>query len=704
MNHSIDFFRDEIRNGFYIPTAIKQSWASSLDVLSVIDAICKKNGITYFADWGTLLGAVRHGGFVPWDDDLDICMKRDDYVRFRAVADQELPPEFVIHDYERQENHWLFLSRVVNNSRISFNEAYLNSHYNFPWLTGVDIFVKDYLYKNPEDEKKRCNEIMEILAVAEGVISDSISSSTVEHKLQEYTVKYSFSFPTEHRNARQLAISLYKLAEIQMSRVPAEKSDSIGQIFPWIMKGGIPEPKSYYESAVWLPFEDSEISVPSHYNEVLSHRYGNYNEIHKVWDGHTYPAFDNQRKNFEDSSGVKLPGFSFPAETTSDIISTISPENNSLHYHSAIEKGSAPRRAIVFLPIGPREWNSLAHTYEKGSADQNADIFVVPLPLMFKDFSGNVTMSDEEILAASKINEYPDNLPLYDWTSIDLEAINPDVIYIQTPYDEYNPCLTVPGYFYSGNLCHLTKKLIYIPIGPTSDFTEKDVTDQITLDFHLKNPALFYADEVWVQSENMKKQYVNKLEEYTKSEATNYWDKKIIAKRDLYSGEDLNIKNSYPIIDSATESANTNRDTTHIGIKADSMQQYGSTNSIAAKGNSAVTISSHPKSLLYCISSYEATEHADRLLDALKERLEIFKQNESKISVTLCAYPPESGSANEFIELAAASGLSCDFITYGLEDAEYIASIFDAYYGSSSPLVPEFVAHKKPVMISNYEL
>ena len=72
MNHSIDFFRDEVRNGFYIPTAIKQAWVCSLDVLAEIDRICTAHNITYYADWGTLLGAVRHGGFIPWDDDLDI--------------------------------------------------------------------------------------------------------------------------------------------------------------------------------------------------------------------------------------------------------------------------------------------------------------------------------------------------------------------------------------------------------------------------------------------------------------------------------------------------------------------------------------------------------------------------------------------------------------------------------------------------------
>ncbi|MFR8118776.1 MAG: hypothetical protein ACLU70_07420 [Lachnospira sp.] len=53
---SMDFFRDEVRNGFFIPTAVKQAWAAQLQVLDVIETICRKHDITYFADWGTMLG------------------------------------------------------------------------------------------------------------------------------------------------------------------------------------------------------------------------------------------------------------------------------------------------------------------------------------------------------------------------------------------------------------------------------------------------------------------------------------------------------------------------------------------------------------------------------------------------------------------------------------------------------------------------
>ena len=183
MDFTVDFFRDEVRNGFYIPTAIKQGWAASLVVLEEIDRICKKHDIDYFADWGTFLGAVRHGGFVPWDDDLDICMKRDDYDKFRAVADMELPKEFVIHDYERKEEHQLFLARVVSNNQICFDEEHLKRYHNFPYMASVDIFILDYLYNDEEKERERCKAIKRIIAVADGILEGTLRKDTVDREL-----------------------------------------------------------------------------------------------------------------------------------------------------------------------------------------------------------------------------------------------------------------------------------------------------------------------------------------------------------------------------------------------------------------------------------------------------------------------------------------------------------------------------------------
>ena len=76
MNLAADFFYDEVRDGFYIPGMMKRAWGASMKILSEIDRICKKYDIHYFISAGTLLGAVREGNFIPWDDDLDVIMLR----------------------------------------------------------------------------------------------------------------------------------------------------------------------------------------------------------------------------------------------------------------------------------------------------------------------------------------------------------------------------------------------------------------------------------------------------------------------------------------------------------------------------------------------------------------------------------------------------------------------------------------------------
>ena len=88
-----EFFYDEVRNGFYIPGIVKRAWAASLEILAVIDKICRKHKIRYYADFGTLLGAVRENNFIAWDDDLDIMMLRDDFERFVKVVKKGLPKE-----------------------------------------------------------------------------------------------------------------------------------------------------------------------------------------------------------------------------------------------------------------------------------------------------------------------------------------------------------------------------------------------------------------------------------------------------------------------------------------------------------------------------------------------------------------------------------------------------------------------------------
>lgn len=90
------FFQAEIRENFQVDVTMKTVWAAELEVLSEIAKVCERHGLTWYMAFGSLLGAVRHKGFIPWDDDIDICLKRDDYIQLLQYLPKELPEGYVV--------------------------------------------------------------------------------------------------------------------------------------------------------------------------------------------------------------------------------------------------------------------------------------------------------------------------------------------------------------------------------------------------------------------------------------------------------------------------------------------------------------------------------------------------------------------------------------------------------------------------------
>ena len=95
-----NFLDEEIRDDYVVSSQMKQVWAVELDLLNKILEVCKKYNIKIIASGGTLLGAVRHKGFIPWDDDIDLMMMRDQYDKLCDVAEKEFTyPYFFQTEY-----------------------------------------------------------------------------------------------------------------------------------------------------------------------------------------------------------------------------------------------------------------------------------------------------------------------------------------------------------------------------------------------------------------------------------------------------------------------------------------------------------------------------------------------------------------------------------------------------------------------------
>ena len=307
------FLLDEVRCGFLVPAAMKQAWAAQLEVLSEIDRVCKLHNIQYFADWGTLLGAVRHGGYIPWDDDLDIVMKREDYTKFMTVARLDMAEGFDVQTFRNQEDCWLFMGKVVGRNRFYFEKEHLRKFHNFPYIASIDIFVLDYMYRDEEKEKKRRELCKYMLGVADGIIEGRFSAGEREHGLKTAEGMYGKSL---RRIADPVEMGRYLYGEVEkiFARVPEEEADYLTQLFPWGLRGdGFWFPKDYYKQSVYLPFEFTSIPVPYMYDKMLRLRYGDYMHLVKNGAAHEYPFFEGQKKNLQEVLDFELPEFRFDA-------------------------------------------------------------------------------------------------------------------------------------------------------------------------------------------------------------------------------------------------------------------------------------------------------------------------------------------------------------------------------------------------------
>ena len=100
-------------------TQLRKAQLKMVEILKSVDSIFRKNKIDYWIDAGTLLGAVRHGGFIPWDDDIDVSIRREDYVRAREVLQKELPANMVFVDWTKDKNYYDACGRVkMRNTRV----------------------------------------------------------------------------------------------------------------------------------------------------------------------------------------------------------------------------------------------------------------------------------------------------------------------------------------------------------------------------------------------------------------------------------------------------------------------------------------------------------------------------------------------------------------------------------------------------------
>ncbi len=296
---SAEYFYDEVREGFYVREMMKRSWAAQLRVLYEIACICERHSIRWYADMGTLIGAVRHKGFVPWDDDIDISMNRDDWEEFFRYAKDELPEGYCVLAPRMNPEYTRSIGRITNSHSINTGKEHMETFFGCPYVIGVDVFPIDRIYRDPEKEQDRKARGKAIRSAFKCMSEEGMQSPNLKKILAGIERD---NHTTIHRKGN-LEKELVLLFERICMECRDEDYEEVALMNTWILEDWANCPRKLYEDQIEVSFEGYHLMAPAHYDELLTIYYHDYMTVKKDGGAHNYPYYQDQEEIFRKKIG-----------------------------------------------------------------------------------------------------------------------------------------------------------------------------------------------------------------------------------------------------------------------------------------------------------------------------------------------------------------------------------------------------------------
>ena len=245
--------------------------AVELTILCELDRICRAHDLQYFLAYGTLLGAMRHQGFIPWDDDMDVAMPRPDYEKFIEIVRDELPAGYTFLNYKQDADYMRYFSRIVDKNVRVTNASNTKKLVENAWL---DIFPLDGM---PRTVPGRMIHFWHLTAWRFFYHASCFKQLVNlrrpgRPKYQQLLIKF---MQTTHIGANLDTKKLMARIERLLLKYPYDEAKYMVSLFGAYMTREIVDKKLLGEGEMYS-FETLKLRGPEQYDAFLTHFFGDY--------------------------------------------------------------------------------------------------------------------------------------------------------------------------------------------------------------------------------------------------------------------------------------------------------------------------------------------------------------------------------------------------------------------------------------------
>lgn len=286
-----------------ITPELQPKWNHTIEkVLAKFIQICNDNHLTYFGCGGTEIGAIRHQGWIPWDDDVDVMMPRHDYDKFIKFASKQISNEFELVTPRTNNAYPLYFSKLCYHPSTLVEDAHI------PFVNGlyIDIFPIDGASDSMEEAQSNKNKFAKLANQLNAISTHNsfgeyialLSSSKTWGRFTHKTIAFFFRNAFRRHILKQMDDICYQ-HDYALSK----------QVCVYCGSYGIKEvmPKEWVSGTTKMTFEGMEITIPSGYDAHLRHFFGDYMQLPPVEArvSHHFKAYFNMDEREADLVAIQ---------------------------------------------------------------------------------------------------------------------------------------------------------------------------------------------------------------------------------------------------------------------------------------------------------------------------------------------------------------------------------------------------------------